>query len=499
MRRLAPSKSQFVLMIGDDGVLFVPSGVSGESQPFYVANNDRQGEAEIFSILAQHPKIPLTLFVDALAQDFRRETLPRLAPFDRPRLIRRRLQQAFPQAGITASLSLASSRTQILFAGLHESNPIFSWLKRLKENQPRRAVRIALVPVECADMLAEFLPGAEEGWTLMLSRQRTGGFRQIVTHKGELIFTRLTPPLPPEASASEVAQAIVRDIQASLGYLSRLGLTEPSQLQAVLIVPDAVQQALKAAALPIPAPRLIAPYEAAQFLRLPFLSATSENYSDVLYAGWLARKRKPRLPLMPPDMSHSRRDDAIKLWGWRAALAALLLAVGSVGYQASEPLSAFLEARQETERLAGLGQKLATVQGASVLDLGRLRQAAERRRLFEQPVPMPWAALAGLGRGVGEDMRLSKLAWRSESGKPFDETVQVNVRLIKDIPADRSRVVARFQEIAQNVKRGMPGYKVEVTRYPFPALPREALSNKATGHKKSDDGTDAELTVRRMP
>ncbi len=487
-------RPRFILMVGDDGVLFVPYRVTGAPEPFFVPNADEKGAASALAALARHPDIPVTLFADMLAQDFRREDIPRLSPLDRPRLIRRRLQQAFPQARLTASFTLNAARTHLLMTGLHENAPVFDWLERLKPRTPH----ICLLPVECADMAMRLLPDAATGWALILSRQRTGGFRQIVTHKGELVFTRLTPPLPPQAAPQEIAEAVSRDIKASLGYLGRLGLSDSGQLRTMLLMPDTLHDALEKITLPVHSVTLLSPYKAARHLHLPFLPNADNSYGDLLYAGWLAQKRKPRLTLMLPDMKMARQTETIRRWGMRVAMAALLFALGATALQAGDLLAALVRNQKETAQLAELHKKLADMRTADPAgeSVARLRQALERKHLFASPMPMPWAAFEALNRGLGENARLVKLDWQNDNGKTGDEVMQAQLRLTNNASlADRETTVAHFQQVAQNAAQAMPDYNVRLTRYPFPALPQETLSNSAPENAAAD--TTAELTIRR--
>ncbi len=496
-RIIKSSKPQFILMIGDEGSFFIPHNVGGDRAPFFIAEGDKHAQEKVFAALEKNPRTSLTLFADTLAQDFRRETVPRLNLLDRPKLIARRLKQAFPQAGISASLNLKHDKTQVLLTGMHGDNPVFKWLERIREHQPHRAPPIALLPMECADLVIKLLPETKNGWGLLLSRQGTGGFRQIVTHNGELIFTRLTPPLPPLASAQDMAEVIIRDIRASLGYLGRFGLTDAAQLQAVLLTAADTHDALRGAGLPVQA-KLMTPYQVAWDLELPFTPTKDEAYADLLYAGWLAQKGKARLPLMPRDIREARRTAQVRQWGWRVAVAALLAAFVITAWQTGDLFTTILDARQEATTLTTDQQKLANEQasaGSVTEPLSRLRQAVERRRLFSEPITMPWQALGALGQGLGDEARLVKLDWQSD--KPSDENVQVDVKLTQAKAmslADKRIIAAKFQTLAQNVTHAMPGYDVKLAHYPFPALPDEALSNEIKNDKADDT---AQLIITR--
>ncbi|HEU0117899.1 MAG TPA: hypothetical protein VFR09_04625 [Alphaproteobacteria bacterium] len=488
-------RPQFILMIGDDGAFVVPHGIKPTVEPFFVAHDDEKNVGIATALFNKHPKAQVTLFADMLAQDFRREALPRLNPLDRPKLINRRLQQAFPHARLRASFNLKSSRAHILMAGLHEKSPLFDWMERLRHRLPR----ICLLPVEGAEIVMRILPDAREGWAMMLSRERTGGFRQIVTHQGELIFTRLTPPLPATAKAPEIAEAVQRDITASLGYLARLGLADTSKLRVTLLAPDDMQDELGEMRLPVHSLTLLSPHKVAKHLRLPFVPYGNDAFADLVFAGHLALKRCPRLSLMTPAIREAYWHSQIKKIGQHVAALVLIIALGSVGFKGSDLMLTLLATHKETAQLDGLHKKLAETQAEAAPltePLGKLRQAYERQRLFAEPTPTPWPALTILNHALGDDARLTKLTWQNDSGKPNAEVLQIEARLANLAPADSEResVMGEFQRLTQNVASMMPDYAVTLSRAPFPATPQEPVTNET---QKGATLITAELTIRK--
>ena len=482
-------RPQFILMVGDEGVTFVPCSVPGINEIFFAAHNDRNAAARIVSLLSKRRKIPVIMFADNLAQDFRQETLPRLSPFDRPKLVKRRVAQAFPQAKLTSVFNLGAAH--ILMIGLPDG-PLFEWMERLKQFSPR----LCLVPIECAGMLTRLLPDAslpgQNGWAMMLSRQQSGGFRQIVTHKGDFVFTRLTPPLPEQASGSEIAAAVERDIRASLGYLGRFGLTDSRNLRVILLMPEVIHEELEKIAAPIHSLTLLSPHKMAHHLKLPFTPHTNDPYSDLVYAGWLAQKRKPLLRLTLPGIKIERRHASIRKWGMRAACLALLISGSLAALRCGDIALSLVQIERGNAHLgitrADLLSNESTM-AAIAGPIGRLREALGRKHIFSEPALWPWPALTALEQGMGADARLVKFDWQSDA-KPDEEVLRAKLRLTENV-ADRETVVARFQSIARNIAQAMPDYTIDLTHYPFPALPQESVTNAAPSEMM------AELTVKR--
>src|ERR1700722_16609690 len=206
------SRARFFLIAGDAGVTCVARHVARARAPFFAGWQDRGAQKHLGELLAHYRRAPVTFYADNLAQDVRVETLPALNIFDRAKLARRRLKQAFPQARYSANKLL--SRTQVLFAGLSDNALLANWFERIKPRLPT----IGLLPLECAPLIARLAPESADGWILFLCRTRTGGFRQIIMREGQILFSRLTPDLSPHADAGEIASKVTRDITSSLGY-----------------------------------------------------------------------------------------------------------------------------------------------------------------------------------------------------------------------------------------------------------------------------------------
>ncbi|MGE3623061.1 MAG: hypothetical protein AB7H77_04195 [Bdellovibrionales bacterium] len=491
-------KPHIVLVIGDEGAVFAPFNVPGMHAPVYVPAGDRKNIALMVALAARYPRIPVSLLADTLGQDLRHETLPRLGLFDRRKLIRRRLQQAFPNASLAAALP-GRDRSRVLFAGLQPGGPVHDWIARLSTARQSNPPRTSFLSVECAGILARLLPAASSGWALLMSRQRTGGFRQIVTYNGELVFSRLASSLPAHARPVEVAMAISRDIQATQSYLTRLGFGERSPMRAVLLVPQALQEALHRAALPLHNPLFTSPHDAARKLGMASTPATDDPYGDWVFASWFARNRQPELRLLPADLRQVLRAAITQQWGMRAACLAFLVALALTGWNAGDLVTSVLDRQTEIARLEQLEKLLAREQAAAepvTEPLGRLRQAIERRRIFNAAVSSPRGLLIALNEGLGANARLTKLEWQNETGEPADEILHIAARLAENAgPAGREMTVVQFQKLAQSLALAMPDYEVTVTRFPFPALPGEALTNIAAGDKTADAST--EFLIRR--
>ncbi len=525
-----------VLLIGDEGAslaVHAPSASGpSSSRALFAAAKDSEAEKNILALIARHGKASrLTLLIDTLAQDYRVETVPRVNPFDRAKLIRNRLRQSFPGAAAAAFLKLDATRVGL--ASWHADGNSRRWIDKLAPCAPR----VALLPIEGAKLAATLAP--RDGWTLLLSLQRGGGLRQIVTNKGVPLFTRLTPA-PPALDPETVATAAAQDIKTTLGYLSRLGLDDSRNLRVVALLPDSARPVFAQADLNLRDLALLAPSEAARRLGLP-APRDDDPFGDILFAAAAARRKTPRLDATPAAWRQARNDNALRDFGKRLSVAALLLAALGTGGQAIAFAQALLAARQETARRDTAQTKLndERAKAAPVTEpLGRLRAAVERQRLFELPAPAPWPMLDALRQTLPPATRLAALEWsapptttqNAAQGMPQNaaqsaaqnatqsvpqnapptpnapaplrqaETLRLTLRLQSpaqnNAPADREQWRESLREATRVIAQALPEFSLAITRSPFPTRPEESLTGGDSAALNGEPTADILLTRR---
>ncbi len=482
------TRPHIILMIGDDGIVAVPHDIANASV-FFVPTENKNGAQIIDDFINRYPNARLTLCADNLAQDYRVDALPPLTIFDRAKLIKRRLQQSFPLARVTTSRRFTKSKNQILLIGLNGNNAALQWADRLRGRMPR----LTLLPVEAAQLLAKLSAETTKGWAMLVSRQKTGGFRQIVTHKGNLVFTRLTP-LP--SDGEDQSNIIVRDIQASLDYLTRLGLQNAHDLSVLLLMQNLDLSPF--ADLSLQSLQCLPPLAAAQKLRLPFASDNDDS-ADVFYAASFAETR-PALSLMLPDAKNLYLNKQTRFWGMRAASACLAFSLIFAVCNAADLFSTLYQTEQETTRLNATQNELAQAQAnAAPLTepLGRLRQALARRHIYEQETPTPWHGLNEIAAALTDDSKIIHIDWENKTaGAP--EKITIGMRMTTNTDAtDRAAIVTRFSNITQNIALAAADYDVVETKPPFPALPQETVTAETT--TSAPDPTGDIILQRKTP
>lgn len=324
----------FILIVGDDGALLIPPmGIRMKSSLF--ARGHGEGQATVIrDALKKYPRRPVLILADTLAQEYKRETLPPVGMLDKRKLLARRLKQQFPDAELSAALPLG--KNSALLACLHDEGAIAFWRDNLV-NLKNPSGHMALLPLESAGMVSRLVPAAAKGWAMLISWQRTGGFRQIVTYNGELILARLTSPLPITTSAPFVTATLALDIQASLDYLARHGLTDYQTMRLVAILPEHMHAAIAAARIPVGAVAAFTPHKAAKRLGLPFAPLPDDHAGDALHAAWLMRRNRPLATVMKSETRKIRQAAIVGKLRVAAAILALSLVMGITAWQVYAP------------------------------------------------------------------------------------------------------------------------------------------------------------------
>ncbi len=485
-------KPHLVISVGDDKIIAAPFGIPGAA-PCAAAYDDKDGARRIAGFIDSHPSANVILLADNLAQDYRCDELPTLNIIDKAKLVRRRLKQMFPSARLTASLNFKNAPRRVLMIGVHESNQVFAWADKLRHRLPV----IALLPVEGARLIARLMPEAASGWAMTVARQKSGGFRQIVTHKNDLVFTRLTP-LPPDSSSNE-AEIVARDIEASLDYLARQGLREARELSVLLLGTAGSNGTAAFEALSLKSIRRMSLSEAARKLNLSPLSANEDGGdADFLFAAHVASSLRPALSLMLPDIRKARTENLIRAWGTKIGYACLAASVALALTRAESLAVTLYKTQKAAFDLAAAQSALSREQTETAPlaePLALMRQALARRHIFERPTPTPWQAVNELAAGLDGTAKLVKLDWK-KFGEESPEILAISLRMESaDLAEDRAEAVATFLEAVQNIERAAPDFVVSVIKTPYPALPQDSIS---TASLDKDDPV-GEIVMKRKP
>lgn len=479
-----PSHS-FLLLIGDESVLLLPPQHLPDPNPLFAASHDEEDIEALLQVISMAPHLPLIILSDCSAQHYSSETIPPLSASDRKKLLKRRLEEIYPDAAYRAALPQGSEKA--LMVGVEETGPLAIWQERL-DTIPNPTGIVSLLPIESANMLAALWPESKEGWAILLSFHKTGGTRQIVTHNGELVFTRLTTPISEGTSVGYMSATLAIDIKATRDYLLRMGFSNETPFHLIAIMPEKLHAAMEATPLDVSTRHLFTPHEAAIKLDLALAPEKDETISDLIHLLWMSRKTEPKVILAKMSKLSEMFHTKIHKIGMTTAIFFALFAGVFIGQSTLNFLKTqriVYEVQYDIDQLESTIAKNQHMLTTAVEPLSRLRMAVERKRLFKKDRAIPLKILAAIQNAIGEDMRLSKLNWEDDK---LTFTMHITDEyLLKEPMALNKEAIRAVYKIAEKTMR-----EALHRSYPQSELNLKSLSIAEHNKNKTLSSNDAQ-------
>ena len=517
LRRLCPPSPRFVLTIGNEGGLLLELSGDRVRQQWPIA---QAGDPALAAALAETPRRPVVVVVDLLEQSYRKESIPKLNRIDRPKVLKRRLERAFPDASLKAGLELGEDPEQhqsrrYLLASVPPSPDWDRWAEFLRSIE-NPVVALTLLPVEATDLvgsLAKAQTAADREpsrWAILISPQPTGGVRQIVVDGAELALTRLTPNLsvggPPAQRAAEIQQ----ELKATLGYMTRLGYRTGGGLDIIVLDDQTQVEDFDVAALPGVQLSVLSATEAAG--ALGFGSGWPDQaQGTVLCGAWIGRKRAHRLQLLPPEL-HTRMVQGVALRWATAGLTAS--ALGLVSYSAFSAVTGF-QIEQEAEWLRAWSDTVRVTLEQAGEDIDQtvqraddMRAVIEAHRQLQVDWRDPFEALHALRAALVRDEQLLSFSWQlaestderqSRWQQQQRQTPEFTLDLTLDLGQidDPAHAVTASRQLLARLTEAFPGRSVTIERQAVDILPNQTFVGGASvgPHAAEEGGMSADLRI----
>ncbi|PJF38970.1 MAG: hypothetical protein CUN55_15720, partial [Phototrophicales bacterium] len=207
-------------MLADDGVYLYRASSLGVRYVEHVPWEDENFVSTVSDLIVKKcAKKPVIIVNDMVEQHYRKEKIPKVSPMDRASVVKRRLNITFPNYPIRAALKTKEQDKSAgvggiyLFAAIPQSE---AYKKAIQAVQRSAApiVGLFLLPIEGITMVSALSQKQAKKaktrsmWTVFIGQHHGGGLRQIVTKRGDLALTRMTPvvdtDVEPDVWAKEV-------------------------------------------------------------------------------------------------------------------------------------------------------------------------------------------------------------------------------------------------------------------------------------------------------
>jgi len=421
------SSSRCVLLLSDEGVNIYDVGSSVSFVDTIPWTTQGFDDVLTRTIKKKVGGKKLLILNDMVEQHYRKERVPRVSPFDKSNLIKRRLSAAFPSYPIRSSIKLKEkppSREDedkggdiYLFAAVPLSDNIRKVLSST-QNSYANVAGFCLLPVESSVMihaLSKKLTRASEKtskWTVFVGQHQGGGLRQIVTKNGELALTRMTPMVESDVDQEVWSTEITNELKGTMSYLSRFGYEPSEGLDVIIIANNAVAEKVTAKIDFECNLNVLTCAEAAGYLGVKIGRQEEQRFADPLHVAWSGRKASFVMPLQATQLDKIAGPKKMV-----AAISALLLA-GSA-YFAYEGFVYANKWMQNNEAIEQAQTQLSAIRQEHILQTDKKKAAGFDFLLVEKSTSVfreleskalkPLPIFEKIGIALGPDIALTSI------------------------------------------------------------------------------------------
>lgn len=446
----------------------------------------------------------LLILNDMVEQHYRKERIPKVSPFDKANIIKRRVSAAFPSYPMRSAIKLKERAPNrdgqqggeiYLFAAVPLSENIRKTLDAVQKSYASIA-GFCLLPVESATMihtLSKKLAKRGESaatWTIFVGQHQSGGLRQIVTKNGELALTRMTPIVDSDIDQDAWTTDVSNELKGTMSYLSRFGFTPSDGLDVIIVASNAVADKMASKVDFECNLSVLTSTEAANLIGVKIGRQEELRYADPLHVAWTGRKSKLTLPLQAAQLDKISNPGRIAT----AASLVLLLACAYFGYEAytkgAEWSANASQISQVNSRLEVLKQEHADEvarKKAAGVDFVLIESSTKVFGKLEKGAMKPLNVFDMIGRSLGPDLHLTSLDVRPVDAinpittpdpeappqsfvvdTPGTETPRrqydVVIRLILPAELDEAKGVQIISDLEARLKANLPNHAVSILK-----------------------------------
>lgn len=505
-------KKRFILLIGDEGaILIFMQGAKVLRRLFAPSASPSHSEA-ISEIMKSNPSVSVTLLMDVIDQQYVPHTFPPVSALSVGGLVKRRQDRDFQPEDLKGALQIGRDKTgrkewKYLLVALAKTPLLGEWLDVIL-NLPNEMKGIYLVPVEAENYLTMLSKKLTEQkpkpWRLLLSHNKVSGFRQVVTHNGKLIFTRVSQAID-DAIPAVIAGNIEQEIINTMEYLKRLEFRDNAELEATVIVSQDVIDLLDLGRFNFARTSILSPLSVAETLGLEQAALSADRFGDVVMASAFAVSRKHAL-----RFSNAYIEKLSKIYKAHLGvrIAAVLLSLLLVGMAVNSVLTAI----SDEGAITVASSKRSALQ-AKLTDSQRKVDGLTKDVAFKSAVvgaydkymnntPDLEASLKNIVPLINAQQRVINMTWdltgaanansANPGAAPGSEKLPLNVTLEVDFSSAGNTVEtlnAAAEALRTAMENNLKEYTVKVD--PFPWLKEEGQQTKIS----LDQATDARNTI----
>ncbi len=326
-----------IVSIGDEGAIFTRTNAKGSLLSRHFFSSARDKEYQHF--MDRHEKDTIYVISDVMDQEFKREQFPPVSRINLKPLVQRKIRTDYEKdLDIIKAISLGkqmdnSNSWHYLFVNIRNQPPLSDWLNDLlpRPNPFGGIVPAPFIMAALSNRLSKkpklkkrFAERAQEvEWQIYISLQRVGGIRQVVIHKGEVMFSRITAPVG-EHKPDVIAGHMYQEATNTIEFIRRLGFEDDQGLEIITLAGGDVTNTLSHLHFSTQNVQHLTPLDASARIKIAKGVQSDDQFGDVLTALFFA-KRQQKFPLFYTKDAKQKRNTQ------RLARSMRLVALGLVG------------------------------------------------------------------------------------------------------------------------------------------------------------------------
>lgn len=299
------SKLKIVIIIGDNGTIV--SLLDGKKllQRLFVASTETEDSHSFSTFLSKYNEVPIYILLDTIDQTYTQQSLPGVSSMSIGKLVKKRLERDFAESDLKGAIQIkrqdGGRRDWLyMFVSTPQSESLLSWIELITKMNSR-IMGIFLLPLEMERFVKNlnkiiFKDDKEKSsWQFLVTHNKSGGFRQIITHNGSVVFTRLIrqgKDTLPDILAGNIEQEIFNTID----YIRRLSFDDHEEIDVIAIVSKEIKKGLKTTNIRGRNLLVYTPFEIAEKLGFVDVATLEDKFSDILLtANFINSKVKLKL------------------------------------------------------------------------------------------------------------------------------------------------------------------------------------------------------------
>lgn len=413
----------FTLLVGDEGAILVYMQGATLVRRLFAPSPQAEHVAPLIELMKANPKVPLSILVDVIDQQYSRHTFPPVSSMSVPGLVKRRIERDFNAEDLKGALQLGRDTEgrkewQYLIISITNTPLMQQWISLLME-LPNPLQGIYLLPVEMQTVLPILSRKLGEGedlpWKFLLTHNKVSGFRLVVLHEGKLAFTRISHTME-DVVPAVIAGNIEQEIISTIEYLRRLNYTENNELELIVIAAQEVIEVVDLKRFNAGAAHAVTPFDVAEAMQLKQAALSADRFGDVVVTALIATVKKRVLRFAPRYI-----DQLAQMYKAQMGLVivAALIVLGILGLSATTALDMFntMQAVEETTRQkADIERSIVNLRNtlnAQDKNVAYKAQVVAAYDAFNKQQPTANPLIAKLVPLLNDNMRVTKLEWNA--------------------------------------------------------------------------------------